>query len=181
MVNSSQCVHHCIKCARAVWHWLTKKSVLFMQLILEASNVIVDSSFSGPENEDSHWADSLYAKSCQRCRGMVRNDDYELMRGVATTFVHTCKIWLIILDMYMPLYHWQWIWVIGQIMSGFYGGMLPKENFEIYDFWDCLWWLLRSLLSLSLYKLADFVTCSITELSTSEPLPIYPFQWTIDL
>ena len=23
------------------------------------------------------------------------------------------------------------------------GGMLPQENFEIYDLWDCYWWLLR--------------------------------------
>ena len=31
-------------------------------------------------------------------------------------------------------------------------------------------------LSLLLYKLIVFVTCSITELSTLEPLPIYPFH-----
>ena len=24
------------------------------------------------------------------------------------------------------------------------GGMLPQENFEIYNLWDCFWWLLRS-------------------------------------
>ena len=36
-------------------------------------------------------------------------------------------------------------------------------------------------LSLSLYKLKAFVTCSVTELSTREPLPIYPFNWTADL
>ena len=36
-------------------------------------------------------------------------------------------------------------------------------------------------LSLSLYKLTAFVTFSITELSTLEPLPIYPFHWTTDL
>jgi hypothetical protein len=36
-------------------------------------------------------------------------------------------------------------------------------------------------LSLSLYKLRAFVTCSTTELSTWEPLPIYLFHWTSDL
>ena len=34
-------------------------------------------------------------------------------------------------------------------------------------------------LSLSLYKLKAFVTCSTTELSTLEPLPF--FHWTTDL
>ena len=35
-------------------------------------------------------------------------------------------------------------------------------------------------LSLLLYKLKAFVTCSVTELSTREPLPIYLFHWTTD-
>ena len=36
-------------------------------------------------------------------------------------------------------------------------------------------------LSLSLYKLKACVTCSKIELSTWEPLPIYPFHWTTGL
>ena len=35
--------------------------------------------------------------------------------------------------------------------------------------------------AMSLYKLKAFVTCTITELSTSEPLPIYPLLWTTHL
>ena len=46
---------------------------------------------------------------------------------------------------------------------------------------SCLGWVGKWHLSMSLYKLTAFVSCSITKLSSWEPLPIYPFHWTTDL
>ena len=43
---------------------------------------------------------------------------------------------------------------------------------------SCLAGVVKEQLSMSLYKLITFVLCTITELSTWEPLPIYSFQWT---
>ena len=43
---------------------------------------------------------------------------------------------------------------------------------------SCLAGVENEQLSMSLYKQIAFVLSTITELSTSEPLPIYSFQWT---
>ena len=46
---------------------------------------------------------------------------------------------------------------------------------------SCLGGVGKWHLSMSLYKLTASVSCSLTKLSTWEPLPSYPFPWTTDL
>lgn len=61
----------------------------------------------------------MYAESCQRG---PRNNERELMRGVATTFVCTCKHRLVILDMYENHYV--------QILTRLLGVVMMQSHIE---------------------------------------------------
>ena len=61
----------------------------------------------------------MYAESCQRG---PRNNERELMRGVAMTFVRTCKLRLVILDMYENRYV--------QILTRLLGVVMMQSHIE---------------------------------------------------